>query len=372
MLSLEMKLVLTTALSLCTVVAMAAEVCPASGDAAITEALLAIRKKFDVPALAGAIVTSKGLERFGVVGVRKYGSNVAVTTNDLWHLGSDTKAMTATLAGVLVEEGALKWDTTVGEVFPELVASLHPATTNLTLKQLLSHHAGLPRDLNWGKFNQGDIREQRLLALREALAKKPESRPGSQFAYSNLGYVIAGAMLEQVTQQLWLDAARQRIFQPLGMTSVGVGGLGTPGQLDQPWGHLHCGKPAAGNGPVMDNPAVIGPAGRIHCTMQDWARFIADQLRGMRGERALLKPATYQLLKTPPFGGDYALGWGLAQREWGGGPVLNHCGCNTMFYANVWVAPLKDFAVLVCVNQGDDVAFKASDAAAAMLIRLWR
>ncbi|MCX7007489.1 MAG: serine hydrolase [Kiritimatiellaeota bacterium] len=367
-----MKIFLAAGWCVCAVAAAAPGVCPASGDAAITEALQIIRKKFDVPAIAGAIVTSKGLERYGVVGVRKRGAEVAVTTNDLWHLGSDTKAMTATLAGVLVEAGKLKWDTTVAEVFPELAAALHPATTNLTLKQLLSHRAGLPGNLNWGKFNQGDIRELRVQALREALAKKPEYAPGEHFQYSNLGYVIAGAMIEKVTQQPWADAIRDRVFKPLGMTSVGVGGFGTPGQLDQPWGHVRGGQPVSRNGPAMDNLAVIGPAGRVHCTMQDWARFIADQLRGVRGERALLKTATYQFMQTPPFGGDYALGWGLAKRDWGGGPVLNHCGCNTMFYANVWVAPLKDFAVLVCINQGDDVAFKASDAAAAALIRLRR
>ena len=347
-------------------------ICVAEGDAELAVALQTIRMKYDVPAIAGAIVTSKGLERCAAVGVRKVGDGTAVTTNDLWHLGSETKAMTATLAGVLVEAGALKWDVTIAEVFPELAAALHPATTNLTLKQLLSHRAGLPRDLRWGKFNTGDVREQRVQALREALAKKPAFAPGEHFEYSNLGYVIAGAMLEKVTRQLWVDAISERVFKPLGMTSAGVGGFGTPGQLDQPWGHLRGGKPAQGNGPAMDNPAVIGPAGRVHCTLQDWAKFIADQLRGTRGERALLKKSTYEFLQTPPFGGDYALGWGLAKRDWGGGPVLNHTGCNTLFYANVWVAPKKDFAVLICINQGDDIAFKASDAAAFALIQLRR
>jgi CubicO group peptidase (beta-lactamase class C family) len=297
---------------------------------------------------------------------------VAVTTNDLWHLGSDTKAMTATLAGVLVEAGTLHWDTTIAAVFPELAAALQPATTNLTLKHLLAHRAGLPRDVNWGQFKQGTVQAQRLQVVREALAKKPEFAPGERYQYSNTGYVIVGAMLERVTGQPWEEAIRERVFSPLGMTSVGFGGVGTPGQLDQPWPHGPKGKPQRKNGPAMDNPAVIGPAGRVHCTLQDWAKFIADQLRGARGERALLTPASYQRLQTPPFGGNYALGWGVAQRDWGGGTVLSHTGCNTMNFANVWVAPLKNFAVLVCINQGDDVAFKASDAAASALIRLRR
>jgi len=124
------------------------------------------------------------------------------------------------------------------------------------------------------------------------------------------------------------------------------------------------------NGPDTDNPPVMGPAGRIHCTIQDWARFVQDQLRGARGEPALLKPETYQKLQTQPFGGDYALGWSVLSRSWGGGKVLNHCGDNTMNCANVWVAPKKDFAILVCVNQSGDQAFQATDDAVVALFKL--
>jgi len=108
----------------------------------------------------------------------------------------------------------------------------------------------------------------------------------------------------------------------------------------------------------------------VHCTLQDWAKFVADQLRGARGRPALLKASTYQALHTPPFGGEYGLGWIVVKRDWGGGLVLNHAGDNTMNHANVWVAPERDFAVLVCINQGGQAAPSASDEAAAALIRL--
>lgn len=343
---------------------------PTAGDPAIAAALREVREKFDIPGIAGALVTTQGLQRCGAAGVRKRGTEVAVTTNELWHLGSDTKAMTATLAAVLVEEGKLRWDTTVADVFPELAPALHPAVKQINLKHLLAHRAGLPRDLRWGSFKQADVREQRLQVVRELFAKPPDTLPGENFHYSNAGYAAVGAMLERVTGQTWEDAVRERIFRPLGMTSAGFGGLGTPGQLDQPWPHGAKGKPQRENGPAMDNPPVMSPAGRVHCTLQDWGRFIADLLRGLNGGPALLKKSTYEFLLTPSFGGDYALGWGLAYRNWGGGPVLNHCGCNGLNYANAWVAPRKNFAVLICVNQGDDVAFQASDAAAGRLIGL--
>ena len=148
-------------------------------------------------------------------------------------------------------------------------------------------------------------------------------------------------MAEKAGDAPWEDLMRSLIFEPLGMKNVGYGGVGTPGQIDQPWGHMPDGKPAAGNGPDVDNPPVLGLAGRVHCSMEDWALFIADLLRGARGEKALLKPESYQKLHAPPFGGNYALGWLVVEREWGCGPVLTHAGSNTMNMAVAWLAPRR-------------------------------
>lgn len=345
------------------------DLCPALGDEPITRILTPIRKKYNVPAMAAAIVTSRGLEKIGAVGVRKAGTQVQVSLDDNWHLGSDTKAMTATLVACLVEKGKLHWDSKPSQLFTNLSPAFHPQFKHLTLLHLLSHHAGLPPNLNWSQFEKkGNLQEQRLAVVQEALAKPPKSTPGSQFLYSNLGYVIAGAMVEQVTGITWEEAVQQYVFRPLHMRSVAFGGLGTPGQIDQPWGHAKAGKPVRENGPGVDNPPVLGPAGRVNCTLQDWSLFVADQLRGLRGEPGLLKPQSYQVLAKPPCGGDAALGWLAVDRDWGGGKVLNHCGCNTMHFANAWLAPKKDFAILVCANLGLD-AFQSTDEAVAELIR---
>lgn len=352
------------------------DVCPVAGDQAVTDALQSIRQRYQMPGIAGAIVTSKGLELCGVVGVRKRGTEIPASLDDKWHLGSDTKAMTATLVGSLVEQDLLKWDTTVADVFPELASEFDAEMKDVTLLHLLSHRAGLPANLGrWSTIRfmagAGDPpRAQRLAALKRALSKKPEFSPGSKFQYSNLGYVIVGAIVEKVSGVSWQAAMHEKVFKPLGMGSVGFGGMGTPGQIDQPWGHKDSGRPVVSNGPAVDNPPILGPAGRVHCTIRDWAKFVTDQLRGARGEPALLKDSTYQALHTPPFGGDYGLGWIVVEREWGGGTVLNHGGDNTMNRANVWIAPHRDFAVLVCINQGGDAAFKASDEAAGALIDL--
>jgi CubicO group peptidase (beta-lactamase class C family) len=80
-----------------------------------------LRRQHDLPALAAAVVTSEGLWAVGAVGVRKQGSGIPVAIDDQFHLGSCTKAMTATLIGMLVEQGKLSWDMSIGRACPELV-----------------------------------------------------------------------------------------------------------------------------------------------------------------------------------------------------------------------------------------------------------
>ena len=338
-----------------------------SGDQDIATLLQAIRKKYKVPAIAGAIVSTKGSVSVGVVGVRKKGTEIAVTLEDQWHLGSDTKAMTATLIAKMVEQGQLKWETTMAEVFPKLSPGFHDDMKKVTVLQLLCHRAGLPANLKLEKY-LGESKVERLKAVKQELANPPKTPPGSHFLYSNLGYIIAGAVVEKVTGKSWEKNMTEHLFKPLKMKHVGFGGLGTPGKIDQPWSHTSLGFPVAKNGPTVDNPPVMGPAGRVHCTIQDWAKFVADQLRGARGESTILKNSSYKILQTPAAGGDYALGWISVKRGWAGGAVLTHAGSNSMNYAVVWIIPKRGFAVLVCINQGGNVAKKASDDAVRALI----
>jgi CubicO group peptidase (beta-lactamase class C family) len=351
--------------------AAATNSCPTTGDVAITSLLRPIREKYDLPAMAAVVVTSDRVLACGAVGVRKRGTNVAVTLDDLWHLGSETKAMTAVLMAKLVERGALRWDSTMAAVFPELESEFAPTMRGLTPVHLLSHRAGLPANLTSSQYGGPDASALRLRAVQETLAKAPANPPGSNYLYSNLGYILAGAMAEKVTGRPWEQAMREEVFTPLKLASAGYGGTGTHGQVDQPWPHRKDGKPTSSNGPDVDNPPVLGPAGRVHATMHDWAKFIQDQLRGAQGKAGLLSPASYQRLHDPPFGGDYALGWLVVERPWGGGKVLHHTGDNTMNHASAWLAPRRDFALLICANQGGDTAAKACDAAASALI-VWQ
>jgi len=343
--------------------------CPTAGDAAVVAVLKPIRQKYGLPAIAGAIVSRKGVVALGVVGVRKAGTTVAAAITDQWHLGSDGKAMTATVIAGLVEQGKLKWDTTLADVFPTFAARFHPAFRAVTIRQLLTHQAGLADNLDWRAVApQGSLREQRLEAVVRGLSHAPAGLIGGKPHYSNLGYVVAGAVVEKITGQSWEQAMRERLFSPLNMRSAGFGGTGTPGAIDQPWPHTAMAQPTPQNGVVVDNAPVMGPAGCIHCSLADWGSFIADQLRGECEASALLKPSSYAILHAPPEGNDYAMGWLAMTGDWAGGKILTHAGCNGMNHANVWVLPRLDCAVLVCINQGDAIAAQASDEACAELI----
>ena len=261
-------------------------------DRVITDLLKPIRQNHHVPAIAGAIVTSRGIGNFGVVGVRKTGTQAAVARDNKWHLGSDTKAMTATLVGSLVDRGLLRWDTTVADVFPDLASGFHPGAKEITVRELLSHHAGLPENLNWQAISaKGTIQEQRRLAVVQGILGKSQLYSRQQvplFQFRLRGYRCHHRKGNE--DIMGGTQSQQRLFKPLKMNSVGFGGTGTLGQIDQePWSHSSNGQPAPTNGRSVDNPPVMAPAGCVHCTIQDWAKFVADQFRGARGEPALLK-----------------------------------------------------------------------------------
>lgn len=335
-------------------------------DPGIKLLLKRILAKHNLPALSAAIVTSEGMKKAAVAGVRKSHTNVEATINDLWHLGSDTKAMTASLMAMLVEEGKLQWTDTLASVMPEIRELKTSRLGKVMVKQLLHHSAGLKKNaVDWWAFaKKGDsVKEQRLAVLREA-ARTPLSK--DQFLYSNVGYVLAGCVIEQLSGMDWEQMMRERLFKRLNMTSAGFGGVGTPGKIDQPWPHEANGTPMPQNGPLTDNAQVMGPAATVHASLNDWAMFITDHLKGARGEPALLKTESYKALHTPePL--NYAKGWSIVPRPWASGTVLTHTGDNTMNHCTVWIAPAKGFAILVCTNRSAQE--KAVDEVTSLLIQ---
>ncbi len=343
----------------------------------VAKMLETIREKHNLPALAAAVVVDGKIVMTNAVGFRKNGGPEKVTVDDKFHLGSVTKSMTATVAAMLVEQGKISWTTTIGEAFPESKSEIHPDYLGVTLEQLLSHRSGAPGDAPgelWRKAwaAKGTAAEQRLAFIKGILARKPEAKPGTKHIYSNQGYTIAGVMLEKATGKTWEDLLRSMLFEPLGMTTAGFGAPASIDKVDQPWGHtkkMLSGSEPVPPGPGADNPLAISPAGAVHCSMGDLAKYAAFHMAGERGKSELLKAESFKKLHTVVAGNDnYALGWMVLIRAWANGRALMHNGSNTMFYVVVWMAPEKNCAVIVASNIGMDEAFEGCDEAAGKLI----
>ena len=252
-------------------------------DERVNRLLAPVRERHELPGLIGALVRGETISAIGAVGVRKLGNESAIRVTDRVHLGSCTKALTATLLGTIVEEGKLSWNSTVREIFPDRAKSLHPDFQAVTLAQLLSHRAGLPSNGPWWTLGRGkSTTEQRKVLLSGMMKGSPESAPGSRYAYSNAGYAIAGLMGEQVTGKSWENLMRERLFEPLGMTTAGFGIPGKPGTTIEPWGHREISGRLE---PVQeDNAPALGPAGTVHVSMPDWAKFASLHLQAARGK----------------------------------------------------------------------------------------
>jgi CubicO group peptidase (beta-lactamase class C family) len=356
------------------VVALGSLVVPAFADPReISAQLEKIRDKHQIPALTAAAIVEGRVVALGAAGNRSVDDPTLVTDMDKWHIGSCTKSMTASVVAMLVEDGTLGWATTIADVLPEI--PMKEAWRNVTVGELLVHRGGAPHEPPrhlWKEActQQGTPTEQRLAFVRGILADEPEEPPGTKWIYSDAGYSIVGAIMERVSGQPWEDLMRERLFQPLGMMSAGFGSPASPGKVDQPWGHLGDEAPfkAVPPGPAADNPPAIGPAGTVHCSIADFARYTAWHVAGERGEGWLLDYDSFHKLHHPGEGRTYGMGWCTLQRRWAGGTALMHTGENTMFYAVMWLGAGADTSFVAAANCDGYDARDACDEAIRYLI----
>lgn len=332
--------------------------------------------QYGLPALAAAVVRGGAIVAAGAVGTRRAGTQTPVAIDDRFHIGSDTKAMTALLAGMLVEQGRLRWDSTVAESFPEFAATMDAGLRRVTLTQLLSHTSGMPSDNDaFGRLigetfqrEQENLDQTRLWMVGQWSRQKLEAPSGTRFAYSNMGYVMAGAMLERAGASTWEEMVATRIFDSLGLHTAGFGPQASLGRVDAPLGHFIRDdgtlKPMLA-GPNGDNPVVLGPAGTVHLSILDFARWAAwNAGEGKRGP-ALVRPETLRKLHTTvitmpprpdaapgtPSRGGYGLGWGMAELSFAPGrKLLSHDGSNGMNLATITLDPQRDFGLVATTN----------------------
>jgi CubicO group peptidase (beta-lactamase class C family) len=277
-------------------------------------------------------------QALAVAGLRRQGEAAEVAESDLWHIGSLTKSMTATLAARMVEAGRIGWESTIGDVLGDVHPGMEAAWREVTLEELLRHASGMRANPGvLARLWQGDMARADYVAAM--LAEGPAG-PRGGFLYSNAGYVVAGAMLEAAGGATWEELVAAEVFGPLGLASAGFG----PPEGEQPQGHrggLLGGLRPVPPGPRADNIPALGPAGRVHLSAGDMLRYLRAHLVGDAG---FLSADSWARLHRAEGPGDYALGWAEVDG------VLRHSGSNTLWFAQMRLYRAEGVAVFVAVN----------------------
>ncbi len=343
--------------------------CLAAEPRDISSALEPVRGKNSLPAVGAAVVENGHIIAIGASGRRRVDREMRVTAEDVWHIGSCTKSMTAVLVGALVDEGKLRWEMSVADALPGI--AMDKAWGAVTIEHLVTQRGGVPgmTRAQWMEMERGNgtAREQRFAFAKALLAKPPAQPPGKAFAYSNSGYGILGAIIEQAADQSYEALLAARIFQPLALASAGFGPPATKGKVDQPWGHYRSGDHFVAASPVPENgfPPAFAPAACVHLSLPDFARYAAWL---GTNQPCLVSAETFRHLQTPPAGSHYAGG------QWqtdvpGIGPVLAHTGHMGGFFGVFYTS--SKHAVVVVFNTegggwewlGDELAAVAVKAA---------
>jgi len=333
-----------------------------------------VMETFEVPGISLAIVKDGQVLLAKGYGLKETGKKEPVNGETLFGIASNTKAFTATALAILVEEGRLDWDGPVIDYLPEFRLSDPYVTEELTIKDLLVHRSGLglgAGDLLWWPSSTYDRKE--IVHRLRYIPLKTSFR--NAYAYDNVLYTVAGEVIERVSGLTWEEFLKQRILEPVGMTtsdvrhsagSAGLPNIAAPHAIVE--GKLVPVKPF-----TSDN---VNPAGGIHSNAQDMARWMIVQLdSGRFGEDGQLfseksteiiwSPVTPKpiseyapepsLLKTEFY--FYALGFNV--QDYRSRKMLTHTGGLPGYVSRLAMIPSLKLGVTVLTNQESGEAFNA-------------
>jgi CubicO group peptidase (beta-lactamase class C family) len=311
---------------------------------------------WEVPGCAVAAVRGGRVELAGGWGLRDREAGLPVTHDTLFAIGSATKAFTATTVGALVDEGLLDWDRPLRDCVPGVRLHDPFVSDRLTIVDLLSHRSGLPRhDLTWvgqpGRSRAEIVRSLRFLPLSRDLRQ--------EFQYCNLGYLVAGHVVEALSGVPWEDFVRGRLLGPLGMRRSNLSVDEMLADDD------HAAAYTRRDGvivPVPQRPLpAAAPAGAINSSAADMARWLLVQLAGGQLDGATVMSAgTAKRQLTPHMlrpGGEempgltqyaYGLGWSIGRyREH---KIAMHAGGIDGFQTHCMLLPDDGIGVAVLTN----------------------
>jgi CubicO group peptidase (beta-lactamase class C family) len=298
-------------------------------------------------------IWSDGQEILAAHGVLNAATQVPVTTDSVFQVGSITKLWTATMIMQLVDEGLLSLDTTVSEVLPGERLGTADVGGQVTVRHLLTHTSGIDGDV-FTDTGRGDDCVERYVGL---LAEVPSVfTPGATYSYCNSGYVLLGRIIEVIDGQSWDESLRERLTGPLAATQTVT--LPEEAILRRAAvGHQRCGTPVH----VWGLPRSIGPAGLITATPSDLLTFARLHLDGgitADGNRLLSEAAVTAMRSAcaaiPEFsapGSAIGLGWRLSR--WGNRTIVGHDGDTIGQSAYLRIDPEAGIAACLLTNSAE-------------------
>jgi CubicO group peptidase (beta-lactamase class C family) len=175
-----------------------------------------VLKDWNTPGIGVGIVVNDKLVFAKGYGYRDYEKKLPFTPTTLCQIASNSKLFTAVAAGMLVEEGKLTWDKPVRESVPTIQFYNDQLNNNVTLRDMLSHRTGVTRhDLIWFKSN---FTRKELFAKLKYL--EPQEPMRETFLYNNLMFSAVGHIIELKSEKTWEQFVRERILEPLEMSST--------------------------------------------------------------------------------------------------------------------------------------------------------
>lgn len=319
-----------------------------------------VRRDTNSPAMGAAVWRKDQPLEVVVDGIRKLGKNDAVKSDDLWHIGSIGKPMTASLIAALIERGLLKWDSTLKELLPDV--PMRSEYGNVTLLQLMRHRSGIVQDMTFTRKMVDEIvgsernpTKMRELYVRHMLAREPLGPPDGQFKYSNAGYTLLGFIAERALKRPFEELMREFVFDPIGLKSASVGNRES--EEGRAVGHLRSPLGLVANDLTDPLGLFLSPAGNMWCSLEDLAKFGRAHLEGLKGRVSFLKPETFKMLHTGvpegPGGRDYACGWVIGPLP-GTEPAHGHNGSNGTMIAELYLFPKSETVIAAIANRGGE------------------
>jgi CubicO group peptidase (beta-lactamase class C family) len=338
-------------------------------DALLVDSL----KKWHVPGLAVAIVHEDEVIYLKGHGVREKGHTEPVTPDTLFPIASLTKAFTATTLGILVDEGKVEWDDSVRKHVPFFRLSDPLADRDATLRDLLCHRTGLPRqDLLWYRA-PWSLKE----TIRRAGRLEPASSFRSSYLYNNIAYITAGFAITSASGKPWDEFMKDRLFTPLGMKNVVFTRAAALSTNDHATPHTVIDGAVT---PIdwYDDDKQVRASGSIKTNVRDLTAWLRLQLNGgtFEGKRlisagTLAETHTPQIIVRPDHNGierdryetteatqiSYGLGWRIL--DYRGQPMIEHGGALDGFRARLMLLPKQKLGVVLLLNLGETNAVTA-------------